>query len=147
MPKITIFSMAYLTLALAGFAQMPPAHFHHIHLNTTEPAAAIDFYRSKFDCEKAKFAGEWDGVWAQKAWILFNKVTAPPPSAEMPAPEAVAAPIAPSPVESVAPREISHIAQRPPTSEAGPTRRWLKVKQKGWTDAEDRWQRRISARA
>jgi len=30
--------------------------------------------------------------------------------------------------------------------EAGPRRRWLKVKQKGWTDAEDRWQRRISAR-
>ena len=29
--------------------------------------------------------------------------------------------------------------------EAGPTRRWPKVKQKGWTDAEDRWQRRISA--
>ena len=41
MPKITIFSMAYLTLALAGFGQMPPAHFHHIHLNTTEPAAQI----------------------------------------------------------------------------------------------------------
>jgi catechol 2,3-dioxygenase-like lactoylglutathione lyase family enzyme len=81
MPKITIFSMGYLTLVLAGFAQMPPAHFHHIHLNTTEPAAAIDFYTSKFDCEKAKFAGEWDGVWAQKAWILFNKVAAPPPSA------------------------------------------------------------------
>jgi len=31
--------------------------------------------------------------------------------------------------------------------EAGPTRRWLKVKQKGWTDAEDRWQRWISVRA
>jgi len=29
--------------------------------------------------------------------------------------------------------------------EAGPTRHWLKVKQKGWTDAEDRGQRRISA--
>jgi hypothetical protein len=29
----------------------------------------------------------------------------------------------------------------------GPTKRWLKVKQKGWTDAEDRWQRRISAGA
>jgi bifunctional non-homologous end joining protein LigD len=28
--------------------------------------------------------------------------------------------------------------------EAGPTRQWLKVKPKGWTDAEDRWQRRIS---
>jgi ATP-dependent DNA ligase len=28
--------------------------------------------------------------------------------------------------------------------EAGPTRRWLKVKQHAWTDAEDRWRRRIS---
>jgi bifunctional non-homologous end joining protein LigD len=28
--------------------------------------------------------------------------------------------------------------------EGGPTRRWLKVKQKGWTVEEDRWQRRIS---
>jgi len=28
--------------------------------------------------------------------------------------------------------------------EAGPTRRWLKVKQKDWIVAEDRWQRRIS---
>jgi hypothetical protein len=28
--------------------------------------------------------------------------------------------------------------------EAGPTTRWLKVKQKGGTVAEDRWQRRIS---
>jgi len=28
--------------------------------------------------------------------------------------------------------------------EVGPTRRGLKVKQKGWTVAEDRWQRRIS---
>ena len=27
--------------------------------------------------------------------------------------------------------------------EPGPTRRWLKVKQKGWTIAEDHWQRRI----
>ena len=31
--------------------------------------------------------------------------------------------------------------------EPGPTRRWLKVKQKGWTVAEDRWQRRISVGA
>jgi len=28
--------------------------------------------------------------------------------------------------------------------EGGPTKRWLKVKQKGWTVEEDRWQRRIS---
>ena len=28
--------------------------------------------------------------------------------------------------------------------EGGGTRRWLKVKQKGWTVEEDRWRRRIS---
>ena len=31
--------------------------------------------------------------------------------------------------------------------EPGPTRRWLKVKQKGWTVTEDRRQRRSSSRA
>jgi catechol 2,3-dioxygenase-like lactoylglutathione lyase family enzyme len=58
---------------------MPVAHFHHLHLNTLDPAGAIDFYTSKFDCEKARFAGLADAVWAQKSWILFNKVKDPPP--------------------------------------------------------------------
>jgi catechol 2,3-dioxygenase-like lactoylglutathione lyase family enzyme len=71
----------WLTVGCSLAAQMPAAHFHHIHLNATNPAAAIDFYTSKFDCEKAKFAGEWNGVWAQKVWILFNKVAGPPASA------------------------------------------------------------------
>jgi catechol 2,3-dioxygenase-like lactoylglutathione lyase family enzyme len=56
------------------------AHFHHVHLNVIDPAAAIDFYTSKFDCEKAKFAGLSDAVWAQKSWLLFSKVSAPPKS-------------------------------------------------------------------
>ena len=58
--------------------QMPEAHFHHLHLNTIDPKAAIDFYPAKFDCEKAKFAGSMDAVWTQKSWILFNKVDKPP---------------------------------------------------------------------
>jgi hypothetical protein len=29
----------------------PVAHFHHLHLNVTDPAAAISFYTTKFDCE------------------------------------------------------------------------------------------------
>ncbi|HLY16528.1 MAG TPA: hypothetical protein VKR61_04860 [Bryobacteraceae bacterium] len=69
-----------LALALAAAAQdLPKAHFHHIHLNATDPGAAIDFYTRKFDCEKGKFQGQ-DAVWAQKSWILFNKVKDPPPS-------------------------------------------------------------------
>jgi catechol 2,3-dioxygenase-like lactoylglutathione lyase family enzyme len=56
------------------------AHFHHLHLNTLDPKAAIEFYTSKFDCEKARFAGLMDGVWAQKSWMLFTKVSTPPAS-------------------------------------------------------------------
>jgi catechol 2,3-dioxygenase-like lactoylglutathione lyase family enzyme len=61
-------------------AVAPLAHFHHVHLNSTDPAAAIAFYTSKFDCEKAKFAGKIDAVWAQKSWLLFDKVSTPPKS-------------------------------------------------------------------
>lgn len=56
-----------LALLVPAVAQEPPkAHFHHIHLNSTDPAAAIDFYKRKF---------YWD-----KSWILFTKVKDAPPS-------------------------------------------------------------------
>ena len=45
-------------------------------------------------------------------------------------------------------RDFEGLVAKDETSlyEPGPTRSWLKVKQKGWTDAEDRWQRRIGIR-
>jgi catechol 2,3-dioxygenase-like lactoylglutathione lyase family enzyme len=58
--------------------QTQQTHFHHLHLNTVDPKAAIGFYTGKFDCEKARFAGVEDGVWTQKSWLLFNKVSKPP---------------------------------------------------------------------
>jgi len=72
--------MSLAIVAAAAAQELPKAHFHHIHLNATDPAAAIEFYTHKFDCEKAKFAGQTDAVWAQKSWILFNKVKEAPPS-------------------------------------------------------------------
>ncbi|MBI3695766.1 MAG: VOC family protein [Acidobacteria bacterium] len=70
---------AFLPLLALSMASGQPARFHHLHLNTTDPAAAIDFYTSKIDCEKARFAGLVDAVWAQKSWLLFTKVDQPPP--------------------------------------------------------------------
>jgi predicted enzyme related to lactoylglutathione lyase len=64
-----------------AFAQtVADAHFHHLHLNSTDPKAAIEFYTTKFDAEKASFKGLIDGVWTQKSWILIQKVAASPPS-------------------------------------------------------------------
>ena len=73
--------VVFLTIR-AGLAQPSPdtqlAHFHHVHLNVTDPAAAIGFYTSKFDCEKARFAELADAVWTEKSWLLFTKVNTPP---------------------------------------------------------------------
>jgi catechol 2,3-dioxygenase-like lactoylglutathione lyase family enzyme len=75
--KRIIGSVAVLLATCSG---QPLAHFHHVHLNATDPQAAIEFYTTKFDAEPAKFAGVVDAVWAQKSWLLFTKVAAPPKS-------------------------------------------------------------------
>jgi catechol 2,3-dioxygenase-like lactoylglutathione lyase family enzyme len=62
-------------------APAPPpalAHFHHLHLNSTDPAAAIQFYTSRLESEERKFADGQPSVFAHNAWLLFNKVAAPP---------------------------------------------------------------------
>jgi catechol 2,3-dioxygenase-like lactoylglutathione lyase family enzyme len=51
-----------------------------LHLNSTDPAAAVSFYTAKLESEKRKFAGALDGVWSHNAWLLFTKVTTAPTS-------------------------------------------------------------------
>jgi catechol 2,3-dioxygenase-like lactoylglutathione lyase family enzyme len=67
-------------LCAGAYGQVVEAHFHHLHLNATDPAADIQFYTTKFEAERGKFAGAIDAVWAHKAWILFNKVNSAPVS-------------------------------------------------------------------
>ncbi len=75
-------SVAIFALSCASmFAQtVSDAHFHHLHLNSTDPKGAIEFYTTKFDSEKARFKDVLDAVWTQKSWILVAKVAAAPPS-------------------------------------------------------------------
>jgi catechol 2,3-dioxygenase-like lactoylglutathione lyase family enzyme len=56
------------------------AHFHHLHLNVTDPAAAIDFYATKLECERRKSPAGTDAIWAHKSWLFFTKVESPPKS-------------------------------------------------------------------
>jgi len=95
MRKVLLTVLAAANLGLAGVtaqgqaatgstqaqaAPTAPAHFHHLHLNSTDPAAAIAFYTTKFDCEKTRFEGKLDAVFAQKSWMFFNKAGKPPTS-------------------------------------------------------------------
>jgi catechol 2,3-dioxygenase-like lactoylglutathione lyase family enzyme len=76
--------VANLVIAVAAFSQnqtaAPLAHFHHLHLNSMDPPAAIEFYSSKLESEKRKFAGSVDAAWANHVWLLFTKVSEPPKS-------------------------------------------------------------------
>jgi catechol 2,3-dioxygenase-like lactoylglutathione lyase family enzyme len=58
----------------------PSAQFHHVHLNSTDPAAAVEFYTAKFKARKETFGDLGEAVWTGDSWLLFSAVTAPPPS-------------------------------------------------------------------
>ncbi len=55
--------------------------FHHLHLNSVDPDAAIDFYVRQFPSTSKT---TWAGIPALKSptnvLILFSKVDAPPPT-------------------------------------------------------------------
>jgi catechol 2,3-dioxygenase-like lactoylglutathione lyase family enzyme len=60
---------------------LPTPGFHHMHLNSVDPDAAIDWYVRQFPSGSK---GEWAGIPALLApnnvMVLFNKVTTPPVS-------------------------------------------------------------------
>src|SRR5437870_10503947 len=88
------FALTGIVMTVAAFAigraQAPPAvattpsnieplHFHHVHLNSVNPAAAADYYPKPFalSATRATFNG-YEAVKTGNVYILFTKVAAPP---------------------------------------------------------------------
>jgi len=65
----------------AGQTALPPPHFHHLALNSTDPEAAIAFYLKEFPSTSRT---SWEGTPAlvspTHVMILFQKTLAPPPA-------------------------------------------------------------------
>ena len=60
-------------------APLPAPSFHHLHLNSVNPDAAIDFYTKAFpSTSKTTFAGEPALRSPNNVLVLFNRVAAPP---------------------------------------------------------------------
>jgi catechol 2,3-dioxygenase-like lactoylglutathione lyase family enzyme len=58
---------------------LPAPGFHHLHLNSMDPDAAIEFYMRQFpSTTKATVAG-FPALKAGKVYVLFTRVSAPPP--------------------------------------------------------------------
>ncbi|HZL93938.1 MAG TPA: inorganic diphosphatase [Vicinamibacterales bacterium] len=71
--------LSLFLLSASASSSAAQTHFHRIHLNSTDPRAAIEFYTTHLSAENAIFDGA-DAVWTQASWLLFNKVKQPPAS-------------------------------------------------------------------
>src|SRR4029077_19578251 len=81
MKNITLVSgLAFAGLLSAQTDALPPPGFHHLHLNSTNPEAAIAFYMRQFpSTTKATVAG-LPALKAGRVYVLFTKVSTPPPT-------------------------------------------------------------------
>jgi catechol 2,3-dioxygenase-like lactoylglutathione lyase family enzyme len=82
--KLKEWLLILAALVLAGRsspqAEDERAHFHHVHLNVTNPEKSIQFYTSVFGATPTKFQGVSDALFTERSFILLNKVEVPPPS-------------------------------------------------------------------
>jgi len=65
-------ALLLLALPLGAYAQ---AHFHHVHLNATDPATAIEFYTSKFKARKESKRLYRDVQIAPAAFVMADHVS------------------------------------------------------------------------
>ena len=72
---------AALWIAAAAAAQQSSTGFHHVHLNSTDPAAAIAWYAKTFPVTSPAAVAGFDGIATEKIHLLFNRTNKPPTSA------------------------------------------------------------------
>jgi hypothetical protein len=72
-------SLAVLAARAQEAAKIEPLHFHHVHLNSMDPAAAAAYYPRPFaqSATKTTFNG-FEAVKTGNIYILFTKVNTPP---------------------------------------------------------------------
>jgi catechol 2,3-dioxygenase-like lactoylglutathione lyase family enzyme len=61
-------------------AQDEIAHFHHVHLNATDPPKTLQFYSSVFGATPTKFNGLADALFTERSFILLSKAASAAPS-------------------------------------------------------------------
>src|ERR1700730_10778452 len=61
-------------------SQLPTPGFHHLHLNSPDPDAAIDFYTKQFPSTSKSAWGGFPALKTGKVFVLFTKVNTPAPT-------------------------------------------------------------------
>jgi catechol 2,3-dioxygenase-like lactoylglutathione lyase family enzyme len=63
----------------AGAADVPTAHFHHVHLNVTNPAKTVAFYKRICGAVGIQYHDKEPALFVERSFILLNKVDEAPP--------------------------------------------------------------------
>jgi len=75
---VRLLAFIFGSIVCLAQTELPSPGFHHLHLNSLNPDAAIDVYTKLFpSASKTTFAG-LPALKIGKAYILFSKVTTPP---------------------------------------------------------------------
>ncbi|HEV2202173.1 MAG TPA: VOC family protein [Bryobacteraceae bacterium] len=80
MRTLILLTMLALASTLVCAQSLAAPGFHHLHLNSTNPEAAIAFYTKQFpSTERSTFAGQ-PALKTGRVYVLFNKVATAPPT-------------------------------------------------------------------
>jgi catechol 2,3-dioxygenase-like lactoylglutathione lyase family enzyme len=76
---LTVIAFSCQLPAIGSQSPLAAPTFHHLHLNSVNPEAAIEFYVKAFpSTSKGTFAGQPALRSPNNVWVLFNKIAAPP---------------------------------------------------------------------
>ncbi len=67
-----------LALVIPAAVTSQETAFHHVHLNTTDPSKAIDFYAGVFEAVRKTDLAGFPGVRSENIHLLFDRVKSPP---------------------------------------------------------------------
>jgi len=78
---LLLFAIALVSREFAGSLPQEPAivaRFHHVHLNSQDPARAIEFYTRVFEVTKRTSLAGFDGIQSEQMYVLFNRAQKAP---------------------------------------------------------------------
>ncbi len=82
-PAAAAFAAVIFSASLAS-PQTSGSGFHHVHLNSTDPAAAIAWYNKTFPVTSRATVAGFDGIATEKIHLLFNRTNKPTSALDSP---------------------------------------------------------------
>lgn len=67
-----------LSTAFSARTQVEPASFHHLHLNSTDPSKAVDFYTGIFGSTSKTVVAGMSALRSESIHLLFDRVETAP---------------------------------------------------------------------